>query len=99
WSMLTPSSIMIGVPRALAALSAFQGLQVTHHAPAHEGALLEVVVEHLAHETLRFGSRLGCAVILLRQRQQRCTSHLRRAAPGLRDRGAGSALERIMVPV
>src|SRR5947208_13676381 len=97
--MLTPSSIMIGVPRALAALSAFQDLQVTHHAPAHEGALLQVVVEHLAQETLRFRSRLGCTVILLRKRQQPRTSHRRIPAPRLRDRGAGSALEAVPVPL
>ena len=28
-------------------------LQVAHHTPAHNGALLEIVIEHLAHELLR----------------------------------------------
>src|SRR5437660_7978520 len=65
WSILTPSSIIVflcAASRRFAFL--VKRLQVAHHAAAEDVPLLEVMVEHGAHQQLRLrrDTRVGKAL-------------------------------------
>src|SRR5204862_7187417 len=81
WSMLTPSSItavvLLFAPR-------IERLQVLDDAAALDAALLEIVVEHVAHQPFRFGSGLRVDIAAVGERQQRRAAHLRQPHAGRR---------------
>src|SRR5215472_7652164 len=93
--MFTPSSITAVV--LLFALR-LERLQVLDDAAALDAALLEIVVEHVAHQSLRLGCRLGIDVATVGKRQQRRAAYLRQPYA----RGGGgepwAAVEGVMVP-
>src|SRR5438132_7404210 len=94
WSMLTPSSIT--------ALSfVVQCLQILHHAPALDAALLEMMIEHRAHQPLRLAGGLHIREPALGERDQRRAAHQRqrwtRLGSDVADGTSRSAVEHVMV--
>src|ERR1700694_4885162 len=71
WSILTPSSIIGAVVSRF-----FHGLQIAHDPAAHDRALLQIMVQHFAHEPLSLRSRFRRAEVLLREGEERRAAHL-----------------------
>src|SRR3989442_147365 len=94
WSILTPSSIIAAVVSGF-----FHGLQIAHDPAAHDRALLEIVVQHFAHEPLGFRGSFRRTEVLLRERKERRAAHLRIPPPRLRNRKAWTTIERVIVPL
>src|SRR5256886_10722411 len=72
WSILTPSSIIAAVVSGF-----FHGLQIAHDPATDDRALLQIVVQHFAHEPLGLRGRLRRAEVLLGEREERRATHLR----------------------
>src|SRR5487761_1984787 len=101
--MLTPSSITADSFRSswILVLVLVQCRQVLHDAAAEYAPLLEIMVEHAAHQSLRLGRDLRIGRALGGERDQGLPAHERPAAGG---RGARfpppalqTAIEGVMV--
>jgi hypothetical protein len=64
--MLTPSSIMAAV---LLFAAHVERLQILDDAAAFDAALLEVMIEHFAHQPLRLGRCFGVGVAAIAKRR------------------------------
>src|SRR4030095_11215299 len=91
--MVTPSSITGFV---LLFAAHVERLQFLDDAPAFDAALLQVMIEHFAHQPLRLGRGFGIDVMAVGERQQCRTSYRRTAAPCSFRRTARAAIEGVM---
>src|SRR4029453_18737323 len=73
WSILTPSSITAVV--LLFALPV-ERLQVLDDAAALDAALPKIVIQHVPHQSFRFGRGLRLDIATIGKRQQRRAAHL-----------------------
>src|SRR5690349_15738703 len=87
WSMLTPSSIT-SFPFVV-----LERGQVLHDAAAEVPPLLEVMVEHAAHQPLRFGRDVRIRIAVALERDQRLAAHDRPRGARLRGNVQRPAIE------
>src|SRR6266496_77432 len=94
WSILTPSSIIVAV-----VFGFFHRLQIAHDPATHDRALLQIVVQHFAHEPFGFCRRFRRTEVLLREREERRAAHLRIPLTRLSNSQARTTIERVIVPL
>src|SRR5438094_8621984 len=94
WSILTPSSIIVAVVSGF-----FHRLQIAHDPATHDRALLQIVVQHFAHEPFGFGRRSGRLESFLGEAGSRPARPLGLRLPRLSNPQARTATDGEYVPL
>src|SRR5690242_6552911 len=100
WSMLTPSSIIDNSPVLHALTNSLVVLQrgeILHDAPAEDAPLLEIMIEHAAHQSFRFRRSLAVRITVGCERDQRCAANDGKRAARLGCKQPGAAIIGVMV--